>query len=424
MQQIAEIIKYEGDNSTFIWKHPCEDFNSLTQLIVHESQEAIFFMNGQALDLFGAGRYTLQTQNIPKLGKILNRTTDDKTPFHCEVYFINKTEQMSIKWGTDSKVQYIEPTYGFPLSIGASGEMSLRASDSRKLLLKLVGTEDFLNQQKLVGYFRAFLMTKVKTYIAQMMKENAINIFEIDEQLSEFSESIKKLLIPDFADYGVSLERFFVTTIVKPDGDRQYEKFKELHFRQYADIAEAKLRQQTDLIYAQTEAQKVVIDSQAQAAKRAQEGYTYQQERGFDVASEIAHNEAIGQFTNMGVGLGTMAGVGGAIGGMVGNAVGGAINSIDNVQPQDASQLQNVLQPQDAASQEMQLQGVPAQGMAAQVIMADAFCENCGAKLMPGSAFCEECGAAVPKDNTKCANCGYVFERPGKFCPKCGAKRG
>ena len=64
MGQIAEIIKYEGDNSTFIWKHPCEDFNSLTQLIVHESQEAIFFMNGQALDLFGAGRHTLETQNI------------------------------------------------------------------------------------------------------------------------------------------------------------------------------------------------------------------------------------------------------------------------------------------------------------------------------------------------------------------------
>ena len=44
MAQIADVIKYEGDNSTFIWKHPSEDFNSLTQLIVHESQEAIFFM--------------------------------------------------------------------------------------------------------------------------------------------------------------------------------------------------------------------------------------------------------------------------------------------------------------------------------------------------------------------------------------------
>ena len=92
MSNIAEIIKYEGDNSTFIWKHPCEDFNSLTQLIVHESQEAIFFMNGQALDLFGAGRYTLETQNIPMIGKVLNRATGDKSPFHCEVYFINKTE--------------------------------------------------------------------------------------------------------------------------------------------------------------------------------------------------------------------------------------------------------------------------------------------------------------------------------------------
>lgn len=326
MAQIAEVIKYEGENSTFIWKHPSEDFNSLTQLIVHESQEALFFMNGQILDLFGPGRYTLETQNIPKIGKFLNRTTGDKTPFHCEVYFINKTEQMSLKWGTDSKVQYVEPTYGFPISIGASGEMSLRVEDSRKLLIKLVGTESYLGQQKLISFFRAFLMTKVKTYIAQVIKLKSINIFEIDENLTTFSEDLHKLLIPDFKEYGISLERFFVTTIVKPDGDKQYDKFKELHFRQYADITEAKLKQQTDLIYAQTEAQKIVIDSQAIATKRAQEGYTYAQERGFDVAEKVAQNEAVGQFTNMGVGLGTMAGVGGVVGNIVGMAVNGAIN--------------------------------------------------------------------------------------------------
>ena len=386
---IAEIIKYEGDNSTFIWKHPCEDFNSLTQLIVHESQEAVFMMNGQVLDIFGAGRYTLETQNIPKLGKLLNRTTDDKTPFHCEVYYINKTEQMAIKWGTDSKVQYIEPTYGFPISIGASGEMALRAEDSKKLLLKLVGTENYLGQAKLVSFFRSFLMTRVKTYIAQVIKANAINIFEIDENLTAFSENIKKLLVNDFADYGVSLEQFFVTTIVKPDGESQYEKFKSLHFRQYADIAEAKLRQQVSVIDAQTEAQKTIIDSQAQATKRRQEGYTYQQERGFDVASEVARNEAVGQMTNLGVGLGTMAGVGGVVGGVVGNAVGDALN--------------NATQPKTE--------------------MGEAFCDNCGAKLVPGSAFCDECGTAVPKTNDICANCGYKFERPGKFCPKCGTKR-
>ena len=399
MAKIIDVIKYEGDNSTFIWKHPSEDFNIFSQLIVHESQEAVFFKNGQALDLFGPGRYTLETQNIPILGQLLNRVTGDQSPFHCEVYFINKTEQMSVKWGTDSKVQYMEPTYGFPISIGASGEMSLRAEDSRKLLLKLVGTENDLGQQKLIGFFRSFLMTKVKTYIAQIMKSDKISIFEIDEHLTLFSENLHRMLTPDFADYGISLERFFVTNIVKPDGDRQYEKFKELHFRQYADIAEAKLRQQTDIINAQTEAQKTVIASQAMATKRAQEGYTYQQERGFDVAEQVAQNEAVGQFTNMGVGLGTMAGVGSVIGSTVAGSLNGALEGMNS---QSQPQMQ---QPAKQPS-------------------AEKFCENCGAKIVPGAAFCDECGTAVLADQTKCANCGYEFERPGKFCPKCGTKRG
>ena len=388
MGNIAEVIKYEGDNSTFVWKHPCEDFNTTSQLIVHESQEAILFLNGQALDLFGPGRYTLETQNIPILRGLINIPTGGESAFHCEVYFINKAEQMAIRWGTDSKVQYVEPTYKFPISIGASGEMALSVDDSRKLLVKLVGTERILDRQQLTAYFRGILMTKVKAYIAQTMRANAINIFEIDESLETFSADIQRKLIPDFLDYGVQLKRFYVTTVIKPDGDPQYEKFKELHFRQYADIAEAKLRQQTDVIRAQTEAQKVVIDSQAQATKRSQEGYTYQQERGFDVAQDAARNEAVGQFSNMGIGLGMMAGVGGTVGGMVGGAVSDAFAGI-TTRPQQA---------------------------------ANRFCDQCGAELTPGAAFCDECGAPQTSPDI-CAKCGFKFTKPGKFCPKCGAKR-
>ena len=131
-QPIADVIKYEGDNSTFIWKHPKEDFNSLTQLIVHESQEAIFFLNGEALDSFGPGRHTLETENIPRIGKLLQRTTGDQNPFHCEVYFINKTVQMSVKWGTPEKIRFVEPTLGVPLELGASGDMNLAVSNGRK----------------------------------------------------------------------------------------------------------------------------------------------------------------------------------------------------------------------------------------------------------------------------------------------------
>lgn len=353
MNKIADVIKYEGDNTTFIWKHPCEDFNSLTQLVVHESQEAIFMMNGQALDLFGPGRYTLETQNIPLIGKTLNVTTGGETPFHCEVYFINKTEQMAIKWGTDSKVQFMEPTYKFPLSVGASGEMSIRVENSRKLLVKLVGTEDFLYQSGLIKCFKAFLMTKVKSYISQVIREQKINIFEIDEHLDEMSAFLIKLLRPDFDDYGVALERFFITTIVKPDGEPTYEKFKSLYFRQYAEVTEAKIRQQMQVIDAETEAKKTVIASQAMATKRAQEGYTYQQERGFDVAQDVAKNEAIGQFTNMGVGFGTMAGIGGAVGGVVGNSINNAIDG--SITQSSQTQAQNDMTAFQAKLQKLQM---------------------------------------------------------------------
>ncbi len=388
MEAIASVIKYEGDNSTFIWKHPCEDFNTSSQLIVHESQEAILFLDGQALDLFGPGRYTLETENIPILRHIINIPTGGESAFHCEVYFINKTEQMAIRWGTDSKVQYVEPTYKFPLSIGASGEMSLCVDDSRKLLLKLVGTEQVLNRQQLITYFRSILMAKVKTYIAQTMCSNAISIFEIDKNLETFSVDIQQRLIPDFLDYGVQLKRFYVTTVLKPDGDPQYEKFKELYFRQYADIAEAKLKQQTDVIHAQTEAQKIVIDSQAQATKRMQEGYTYQQERGFDIAQDAAKNEGAGQFSNMGIGLGMMAGIGNTVGGMVGRTVSNSFTEM-STQPQAT---------------------------------ANCFCDQCGSALTPGASFCDECGAPQLSSGT-CAKCGFKFIRPGKFCPKCGTNR-
>ena len=386
---IADIIKYEGNNTTFIWKHPIEDFNTTSQLIVHESQEAIFFLNGQALDLFGPGRHTLETENIPVIRKFLNLPTGGQTPFHCEVYFINKVEQMAVKWGTDSRVQYVEPTYKFPLSIGASGEMSLRVEDSRKLLVKIVGTENFLAQAQLMSFFRAFLMTKVKTYIAQYMKDNAVNIFEIDEKLNTFSEELKTRLLLDFADYGVVIERFFVTTISKPDGEQQYEKFKELHFRKYADVADAEIRQQVGIIDQTTEAKKTVIEAQGLAQKRTTEGFTYQQERGFDVAEKVAQNEGAGNFSSAGIGLGMMTGIGGAVGG----AVGGVFSE--------------------------SVEQVAAGGATA---AADAFCDSCGSGLTVGALFCDECGAQT-SNKPKCLKCGYVFEKQGKFCPKCGTKR-
>lgn len=395
-ESIAQVIKYEGDNQTFIWKHPIEDFNSGTQLIVHESQEAVFFMNGQALDSFGPGRYSLETQNMPMVAKFFNRVTDDQNPFHCEVYFINKTEQMAIKWGTDSKMEYVEPTYGFPIQIGACGEMNLRVEDGRKLLITVVGTERGITQAGLAAKFRAFLITKLKPYIVTLIRENKLNIFQIDEQLEAISQALHDALKVDFMDYGVALERFFVMNIVKPEDDKNYRRFKEIHFRQYADVAEAKLRQQVGVIDQQTAAQRMVIEAEGLATKRKLEGYTYQDERGFDVAERVASNQATGQFANLGIGMGMISGIGGtvgnAVGGMMSNTVGRAMT--------------------------------PAQETPAAPQSQASVCAKCGAALPPAAKFCLECGEKVAPpaapEQIVCPKCGKAVVK-GKFCPECGA---
>jgi len=332
MFKISDVIKYEGDNSTFVWKHPREDFNTTSQLIVHESQEAVFYANGQALDLFDAGRYTLKTQNIPLIRNVINIPTGGKSPFHCEVYFVNKTHQMAIKWGTDSQVQYMEPTYHFPLQIGLSGEMVLSVEDARKLLVYIVGTEKTLTQNSLVQKFRAVLMSKIKPYIGKTMQEADFSIFETDSHIDEISSSLHTLLKSDFKEYGLSLEHFYVTNIAKPEDDAAYMKFKDIHIRQYSDVAEAQLKQQVSVIDEETEKKRRIIEAEGIAEKRKIEGYTYAQERGFDVAEKVADNEGVGNFSSLGIGLGMMGGVAGTVSEMTGDA----IKKTDGVQTQDS----------------------------------------------------------------------------------------
>lgn len=418
MASIAQVIKYEGDNSTFVWKHPCEDFNTTTQLIVHESQQAVFYMNGQLLDVFEAGRHTLETQNIPLIRKFFNKAFGDETPFHCEVYFINKTEQMAVKWGTDSKIEYMEPTYNFPLQIGASGEMNLRVSDAKRLLVKVVGTEGnrsqtegALTQSSIVQKFRAFLMTKFKTYLSTYIRNHAINIFQIDEKLTEISESLHKMLISDFEEYGISLVHFFVTTIVKPEEDSTYKRFKELHFRQYADIAEARLKQNVDIIQQETEKQKMILEAEGIAAKRQIEGYTYQQERGFDVAEGFAKNEGGENMAGLGIGLGVMTGVGGTVGGLINDSIGNAVNTpkahascpkCGNTLPENAKFCLEC--------------GTKIE----QLLENEMICPHCNKKT-PKGKFCMECGGKL---QLVCSNCGKEIPNGAKFCLECGERIG
>ena len=339
------VIKYEGDNSTFVWKHPIEDFNLGSQLIVHESQEAIFFLNGQALDTFGPGRYTLETENLPILQKAYDLPTGRQNPFHAEVYFINQTVQMGLKWGTKDRIHFIEPETGLPLDLGASGEISLQVCDSRRLLVKLVGTMrgisfhqgyiDDKNSKKASTYnpngfaqslrdsFMPMMQTIIKTNIGSIIKEHKLNILEIDQHLEALSAALREKLIPGFEEYGLTAPQFFVHTVSFPETDN----FKQ--YRQLINDAYLKVRSwevQTEAAKAQLEFKRIEAEQArieaagkadadrikgfAEADVMAAKGYNHKDEIQAEVQKAYAE------------GIGNMGGNGGSGGSVMGEMVG------------------------------------------------------------------------------------------------------
>ncbi len=431
---LASIIKYEGDNETLVWKHPIEDFNLGSQLIVHESQEAIFFRDGQALDLFGAGRYTLETQQLPILEKLYKLPTDTEGTFHSEVYYINLATQMGIKWGTDSKVRLFDPMTGMHLELGASGEFNIRVTNSRKLLLKLVGTTDTLKQDALLGgngkgLFRSMVMTQVKSYLAAAIRENAINILEIDERLMELSEALRDKINPRLAEYGLEMPEFFVARIVTPDDDPNFRKMKEQFAEQYLNVRQEQIRKNVavaeaerktveaqtaarmKIIGAQGDAEALKIQKQAeaeayrmQAAAEAEEmrmkGYTYQQETARQVGLEAMQNGITGNGGGVVGGMGEIAGLGVTLGAM-GSVIGMTKDALNPVM--------------DTAAQMGQAVGSATSG--------GWDCPECG-KMHIQSKFCPECGAKKPEPKVgwTCPECG-TKNITSKFCPECGHKK-
>lgn len=431
---LASIIKYEGDNETLVWKHQIEDFNFGSQLIVHERQEAIFFRDGQALDLFGAGRYTLQTQQLPLLEKIYKLPTDTEGTFHSEVYFVNLATQMGVKWGTDSKVRLFDPKSRIHIEIGASGEFSIRVTDSRKLLLKIVGTTGGLGQEQLLGsgngkgFFRSMVMTQVKSYLAQTIKENAINILEIDEHLMALSGALRERINAALDEYGLTMPEFYVSRIVTPDDDPNFRRMKEQYAEQYLLVrqegirkAEAEAAADRKAVEAQTAARMKIIGAQgeaealkiqkqaeaeayrmqaeAEAAEMRMKGYTYQQETSRQVGLEAMKN-GLGGGANAAGALGDLAGLGVSLGAM-GSVIGMTKDALSPM-TQDAAQM----------------------GAAVGAAVAGGWdCPVCGHKNITTN-FCPDCGGKKPEAKTgwDCAQCG-TKNIQSKFCPNCGAKK-
>lgn len=406
---ISQVLQLEGPIDSLVWKSPIEDFNTTSQLIVDETHEALLVVNGNACDLFGPGRHTLETPNIPLVKRIINIPTDGQTPFPCKVFFINKVHQMDITWGIPGEITLNDPIYDIFLHVGMCGNLNFQIADSRKFLLKMVGfrdTGDVFDSEAMVSKFRGIIKQYVKSYISKIMNVGKVSYFDMNENLFEISEVVKEQLVSIFADYGIDIIVFNIESITVPDED----------FDAVKKAKEAR-------------------------ASRIIQGYTWQEERQMDIAQTFAGNE------------GTMGNIGGAVGGfMMGGAFGGSVADLarNALNPEriptenPPKDLRNAYSPVDDRSpkpfdvagfvsnlannsaQDSSAQGAsPIQNTvntsvdssAGATQNAEGVCSHCGNPLSADMLFCPKCGTKQAKE---CSNCHTQLMPDAAFCHKCG----
>jgi len=398
---IVKVVKYDGPPNVFAWKHPDTQLGTWTQLIVNESQEAILFKGGQALDWFGPGTHTLETKNIPLLNKIINIPFGGQSPFSAEVWYVNKVTTLDVKWGTPTPIQIQDPKYNVFLPVRAHGQFGIRIKDARKFLTSLVGTLPAFTSNELIKYFRGAYLTKAKDSISEYLVKEKISALEINAYISEISDTLKENILPEFDNYGIELINFYVNDISVPEDDSAVIKLK---------------------------------DALAKKAEMDIIGYSYQQERSFDTLESAAKNPGPAQSSLLGAGLGLGMGLG--VGRNFGRAFGDISKNLIVNETQKCPYCNGEIGaeykfcPLCGKNLKADEDFIICPSCNTKNIKKAKFCSNCGygfVKFCPkckkqisdNQKFCIHCGAALIK---KCQQCGHELDENTKFCPQCGNK--
>lgn len=319
---MIDVLKWDAAPRVFAYRYPDCQLNYKTQLIVSESQEAVLVKEGLFYGPILPGRHTLETKNFPFLTKMVSAlTTNRKTPYTAEVWFLQKSVPLDLKWGTSDPVLVEDPKYHIALPVRAFGQYGIMISDSCRFLARLMGRLPAFTEKTLSGYFKGVIVTRVKDAIASVMTDERCSLLQVGTRLSNISSALEKRLTEDLSDYGVELRLFMVNSISTDDADTSVIQLKK---------ALAK-KAEMDII-----------------------GYSYAQERSFDALQAAAGNEGNAGAV-MGAGMGLGMGVG------VGSPMGNAMAAIaQNINPTGAKHCVNC---------------------GSQLPTGAKFCPGCGAKI-------------------------------------------
>ena len=424
----VDVIKWEPETdaeaSIIAHKFQYEDFPNGSYLIVGPSQMAIFTNNMAAASSMGddsAGQSQVSTfigpckikletgdSRFAPFRNISHKLTGGESAFHSTVYFVNTTYMNDLSWGTQTPIVVTDPEEEVNVHVRAFGmfgvhieqtDTSIAAVQARKFLQKVVGTRADYTREELLEFMRSRLREQVPTLLGDTIVNKHVSVLKISPMLSEFSSTIHESLKGHFDDFGLTLDHFSFHSVNVPDEDLRI-------------INEAKIARKKKLIEAEGTVGEMDMLSAAEARKREREGYTYQQERSFEVMNAAAKNEGTSSnFMGAGMGLGMGFGMGGAIregmGEVVQNSIGAATapQSKGNTCPKCGATCVEGAKFCLECGEKLAVAGV--------------ICPNCGKELPAGAKFCFECGQ---KMITACPNCGKELVPGAKFCLECGTK--
>ncbi|MEM3112756.1 MAG: SPFH domain-containing protein [Candidatus Anstonellales archaeon] len=364
-----------------VYKFPSENLVLGAQLIVNQSQEVVFFKEGNALDVFGPGRHTLSTANLPLLQKLVNLPFGGETPFTAEVYFINKVSKLDMKWGTPDPFQVTEPRYQIIVRVRGFGRFGIKISDSRNFVIQIIGalhSDQLSDYQTVISYFKGLVITKFKDTIADMIVNKKTSVLDITASIDSISTTCREKVTSEFDRFGIEVLNFFIESINVPEEDI------------------SKLRK--------------MLEERAEFEILGDERYT--RKRSFDVLEKAASSEGAGGMMGAGMGLGMGIGAGASAGGVLGD-----VAKQMKVTPPEKQQIKclkcgtlNSSTAKFCSNCGEKLETYP------------VICPNCKVENSPGSKFCANCGTSLQK--IKCPKCNFENVPGSKFCANCGNKIG
>ena len=212
--QFIDVIEWvDTARNTIVWKFPREDneIKNGAQLIVRESQNAVFLHEGELGDVFAPGRHELSTNNIPILTTLKSWKYAFNSPFKADVYFVNSRQFTDQKWGTANPIMLRDPEFG-PIRLRAFGAYAFSITDPGKFIISMAGTNPLLVSEDVSGQLRNFLSSR----FADALGEAKIPALDLAAQYNEMGDLLRGILQKDFDTYGITLNSFLIENISVP----------------------------------------------------------------------------------------------------------------------------------------------------------------------------------------------------------------